>query len=81
MIIFPLLHLIFLKIVKSEIKLSFEKQYYSLPLTKENIFINLFYNQLIAKINIGSGKQEMKLLIKFLEYNTFIFGKEFFLFK
>ena len=76
MIIFPLLHFIFLKIVKSEIKLSFEKQYYSLPLTKENIFINLFYNQLIAKINIGSGKQEMKLLLKFLEYNTFIFGKE-----
>ena len=71
-----LLNLLFFVSVKSEIKLNFEKQYYSLPLTKENIFINLFYNHLIVKTYIGSKKQEIPLLLKFLEYNTFIFGKE-----
>ena len=71
-----LLNLFFFKTVKSEIKLNFEKQYYSLPLTKENIFINLFYNHLIVKTYIGSKKQEIRLLLKFLEYNTFIFGNE-----
>ena len=76
MIILTLLNLIIFKIVKSEIKLKFEKQFYSLPLTKENIFINLFYNHLIVKTYIGSKKQEIPLLLKFLEYNTFIFGKE-----
>ena len=71
-----IINLYVLRIFKSEITLNFERQYDSYPFTKENLFSNLFYNYLIVKINIGSDKQEIPLMLKFYEYNTFIIGIE-----
>ena len=71
-----IINLYVFRIFKSEITLNFERQYDSYPFTKENLFSNLFYNYLIVKINIGSDKQEIPLMLKFYEYNTFIIGIE-----
>ncbi len=63
-------------LIKSQIIIQFEREWVSYPLTKENLFQNLYRNQLVIKLKIGSEKQEIPLNIRFREYESFIFGLE-----
>ena len=61
---------------KNQIILQFERHWGSLPITKENLFENLYRNQLITKLNIGSLKQEIPLNIRLHSYTSFLISNE-----
>jgi len=74
--IFLLFLYIKIQLSKNQIILQFERHWGSLPITKENLFENLYRNQLIIKLKIGSSKQEIPLTIRLHSYTSFLISKE-----
>jgi hypothetical protein len=74
--IFLLFLYIKIQLSKNQIILQFERHWGSLPITKENLFENLYRNQLITKLNIGSLKQEIPLNIRLHSYTSFLISNE-----